>query len=50
MSGIKNHTRQEILDANEWLDSIEEAQDVARAKARARAEADRRRSQQKTGP
>lgn len=39
---VKQMTRMEILDANEWLDALEEAEDEAQQKADMRA-------QEKTG-
>ncbi len=36
-------SREQVLDANDWLDALEEAQDISQRKARARAEAEGRR-------
>lgn len=36
-------SREQVLDANDWLDALEEAQDVSQRKARAKAEADGKR-------
>lgn len=33
LNGVKELSRTEILDANDWLDALEEAEDIAKAKA-----------------
>jgi hypothetical protein len=33
--GVRDLTRTEVLDANDWLDALEEAEDAAQAKAEA---------------
>lgn len=33
LNGIKELSRTEILDANDWLDALEEAEDIAQKKA-----------------
>lgn len=37
LMGLKELTRVDILDANDWLDALEEAEDAAQARADANA-------------